>query len=170
MSLATLALSALFLLTFIASYWVYVEFGGSNLFVAIRNGWLRLDVGFPRISPFAATGWEFGWNFDTLPGRVQTYSISDRSTGRSEVRVAVPLSPALIAIAGISLLFWRRFRRKFAPGYCDSCGYGLAGNTSGRCPECGAVVRCAKCGFDLQHSVGGRCPECGTLGHSSVMR
>lgn len=28
---------------------------------------------------------------------------------------------------------------RLSPGLCQNCGYNLTGNTSGRCPECGAL-------------------------------
>jgi hypothetical protein len=40
----------------------------------------------------------------------------------------------LAAIAGLFAF------RKPAPGMCAACGYNLTGNTSGLCPECGAVA------------------------------
>ncbi len=50
----------------------------------------------------------------------------------------VPLwLPFLLA----ALLTWGLFvldKRRYRPGACTSCGYDLKGNTSGRCPECGA--------------------------------
>ncbi len=41
-----------------------------------------------------------------------------------------------------SLLVFRIWRRRWRTkrGCCVACGYNLAGNTTGRCPECGAVV------------------------------
>ena len=32
----------------------------------------------------------------------------------------------------------RRFRSRRHRGACQSCGYDLTGNTTGKCPECGA--------------------------------
>src|ERR1043166_499316 len=45
----------------------------------------------------------------------------------------------------------RRKRARYLPHCCQSCGYDLTGNTSGRCPECGTFipatlqVTCEKC-------------------------
>ena len=35
-------------------------------------------------------------------------------------------------------LFWSDHRRRMRVGCCEQCGYDLTGNTTGRCPECGA--------------------------------
>ena len=40
-------------------------------------------------------------------------------------------------VAAVLIVGWHRKPR---PGHCRSCGYDLTGNTSGRCPECGATV------------------------------
>jgi hypothetical protein len=52
--------------------------------------------------------------------------------------VYVPLWLLLLA-TGVptALLFWRD-RRRIPPGHCQTCGYDLTGNVSGRCPECGS--------------------------------
>lgn len=34
--------------------------------------------------------------------------------------------------------------RRPCPGFCQRCGYNLAGNVSGQCPECGLVSEAAK--------------------------
>lgn len=41
-------------------------------------------------------------------------------------------------ILATTIICWYRRRRE--PGRCHACGYDLTGNTSGRCPECGAVA------------------------------
>lgn len=46
--------------------------------------------------------------------------------------------PALILITISSWHFWRRL--SYPPSHCQSCGYNLKGNKSGKCPECGQVV------------------------------
>ena len=54
--------------------------------------------------------------------------------------VNVPLWFLFLLIAlPTGWLFWSDHKRK-KPGHCPSCGYSLTGNTSGTCPECGAVA------------------------------
>lgn len=43
----------------------------------------------------------------------------------------------VIALAALEAALHRRFDRRAWPGHCTACGYNLAGNTSGTCPECG---------------------------------
>jgi len=38
--------------------------------------------------------------------------------------------------AGIAAFYFHR-KARCLPGYCINCGYNLAGNTTGVCPECG---------------------------------
>ncbi len=47
--------------------------------------------------------------------------------------------PFLLVALTPDFLFWRD-RRRPQPGHCLTCGYNLAGNVSGVCPECGAAV------------------------------
>ncbi len=50
--------------------------------------------------------------------------------------VAIPLWLVLLALAGPTVVLWRR-DRPIPRGHCRSCGYNLTGNVSGVCPECG---------------------------------
>ncbi len=52
--------------------------------------------------------------------------------------LAVPLWCPLLPTALVTVWLFRRDRRH-PPGHCHGCGYDLTGNTTGRCPECGAV-------------------------------
>ncbi|UCC32219.1 MAG: hypothetical protein JSU86_08035 [Phycisphaerales bacterium] len=50
-------------------------------------------------------------------------------------------SPAIIAvIVGGVVLFRHYHHRRHPPGHCQKCGYNLAGNVPGVCPECGTSV------------------------------
>lgn len=59
-------------------------------------------------------------------------------------QIHLPLySPILIGLLISGLLgvrTWRRRGDQGRTGMCRSCGYNLTGNTSGRCPECGAEI------------------------------
>ena len=44
----------------------------------------------------------------------------------------------VIAIGVVIAAWWFALRRVRQPGECATCGFALRGNTSGRCPECGA--------------------------------
>jgi hypothetical protein len=54
--------------------------------------------------------------------------------------VEVPSWPVVLpALVWWSYRHWRA-RSTRRPGVCHACGYDLAGNKSGRCPECGRAV------------------------------
>lgn len=50
----------------------------------------------------------------------------------------------LVIVGLLTASLWWLDRRRPLPGHCR-CGYNLTGNTSGRCPECGAAVQVAEC-------------------------
>lgn len=54
--------------------------------------------------------------------------------------VVVPLWPAVLLLLLLGAALRYRGTRP-APGHCRRCDYDLTGNTSGRCPECGAAAK-----------------------------
>ena len=50
----------------------------------------------------------------------------------------------LLLHPGLNLLLIQSNRRLVRKGLCPSCLYNLTGNTSGLCPECGAIIRSPK--------------------------
>ena len=74
-----------------------------------------------------------GW---TVPGR-----LFDAPLLRSAERWAVGLL-ALLSVGYIGVHLWGRWRA--VPACCADCGYGLTGNESGTCPECGNATRNAR--------------------------
>ena len=66
--------------------------------------------------------------------RLLPAAVSDAAYGLTvDVVTAAPL-----VTPGIVLAVLLARRRDHPPGHCRQCGYNLRGNTSGRCPECGA--------------------------------
>ena len=56
--------------------------------------------------------------------------------------IPLPAATALLLLApALSVVHWRRRRRRLAAGRCVACGYDLTANTSGVCPECGMAVK-----------------------------
>ena len=47
---------------------------------------------------------------------------------------------ALSMVVGIPFEVQRRSDQRSRQGFCQTCGYNLAGNQSGVCPECGSPV------------------------------
>ncbi len=54
--------------------------------------------------------------------------------------LCIPLWMPLLPLAICTGILWYRDRRP-PRGHCQRCGYDLAGNESGVCPECGEVVK-----------------------------
>jgi hypothetical protein len=63
------------------------------------------------------------------------------------LRGATAEVPAFVWLSGIAFLvaaaavrtMWRR-HHPLPRGHCETCGYNLRGNRSGRCPECGTAI------------------------------
>lgn len=51
----------------------------------------------------------------------------------------LPLWIPILALGAPTAILWYLDRRRPALGECAQCGYNLTGNTTGRCPECGAT-------------------------------
>lgn len=58
---------------------------------------------------------------------------------RGSTLVAAPLWMLFVVFVIPTVLLWYFDCRSFAPGSCAKCGYNLAGNVSGQCPECGSA-------------------------------
>lgn len=56
----------------------------------------------------------------------------------SGVRTRIgPLIGALLIVPGLMIVARKMRQSAFRPGFCHRCGYNLAGNSTGICPECG---------------------------------
>jgi hypothetical protein len=93
--------------------------------IGVYTTWLAVDSVGPAVSTARANGWAAGaWMF----GWTGVYAVA---------------GPTLLYYAArVGRLCWRMYAptAPFPPGHCRRCGYDLAGNVSGACPECGAVV------------------------------
>ena len=80
-----------------------------------------------------------------LPSWDRTLWISRQAGSASVSRgvnldVRVPIWLPLVLSVSPALVLWLWRDRRPGVGWCQECGYNLAGNTSGRCPECGIRV------------------------------
>ena len=119
------------------SLWWGVGVAYGEFFVYVSNASVRVSVpvGAKRASGSklrgVVTNKLYSYNFIWWP-RIEVYH-----PGRA---VAVPLWMVL-ATAAIPTIWlgWRE--RGIPPGHCQTCGYNLTGNISGRCPECGTAIK-----------------------------
>lgn len=97
------------------------------------------------------------WRYESLPvgawgGYMPPYARTRRaggfwwesglSPGRGQPYLALVVPYWAVATASLTPVAWgahrrRRRRRRGRSGLCRECGYSLAGNVSGVCPECG---------------------------------
>lgn len=115
------------------SYCMCEVYNGSVCYRMVRNPSPILQ----RIGVFRPIGWLVERN-DVI-GHVRFFSHDETSwSGVYDFEsTEVALWPVPAALAVLVYVRLRRVRRQ--SGYCV-CGYCLAGNVSGTCPECGAVT------------------------------
>jgi hypothetical protein len=74
-------------------------------------------------------------------GNVHIARVPARAWGGIGEPTFISLALGFVITVGLTVfLFWRE-RRWHPPGHCQTCGYDLTGNVSGRCPECGTTLR-----------------------------
>ena len=99
---------------------VYIEGGAIFSFVA----WMFVPPGFIWRSGNAPE-WSGSFHF---------------AAGGSSIGIIVPIWLALLISIPLTALLFRLDRKRIPPGHCQSCGYDLTGNVSGKCPECSEPV------------------------------
>ena len=126
------ACGLILLLWVITFFWEFGYFG-TRMVCGIGPGFFACHFQ----SPFPLHGWYLiprestlhWWPVPTLWGGIRL----------------LPFSLLLVVIA-VPTTILHRHDRPFPPGHCESCGYDLTGNQSGRCPECGADAVCSVAG------------------------
>ncbi len=70
--------------------------------------------------------------------------------------------PVICLILGYSGrgIWWVAIRRKIPAPPCEGCGMAITDELTAECPACARRLRC-KCGYSLAGNVSGVCPECG---------
>ena len=123
----------------ICSFGVGLRFYGVSKIIVLGNGqlflWLgsyypspseELSVYYPRQAPTSQLRRSF---LSTLR---LAFSIPRKEKDWNILPLGYPL---VLLISTTSWLFWRCLSNPI--GHCQSCGYNLQGNQSGKCPECG---------------------------------
>lgn len=111
--------------------------------IAIHNGELlvtvaHLDTGYSV--PPEQDGWYFVSPFYDIRDYQFSLLRAYARNGITCTPVRVLLLPVILVLGFLTAVLWYRDRRP-PKGHCQSCGYDLAGNVSGACPECGVSVR-----------------------------
>lgn len=84
---------------------------------------------WPLIAQYTSRGWRLGRN----------------TTDTEMLRMAMVISAYVVGLSLVCRFAARLSGRwsgysKFPAGHCQTCGYDLTGNVSGRCPECGRAI------------------------------
>lgn len=133
------ALTVLLLIVWVGSGFAHVSVGGARpLDIGIQDGvfhcsWERPlnNRPFSRLYSYGRTVGHRRW--------VQWFHVwTVPTSGGTRTSVYVPIWFVAGLVGSPTVWLWLRDRRR-APGLCCKCGYDLRGNTSGVCPECGAV-------------------------------
>ncbi len=103
--------------------------GGSGRIVVIWNGKIYRGVKPGWDHEQSIMYWRSNYWFDMIRLR------NGATTG-----VVVPSWAVFAACLMPTGVVWYRARKR-RPWECQKCGYDLTGNESGRCPECGAMVK-----------------------------
>jgi len=81
---------------------------------------------------------QWGWSGITA-GQFATCTAvwGPRTTAKSQFWAIWPM---LVGVALPSVTLFFLIPKRIPPGHCQTCGYDLTGNVSGRCPECGTPI------------------------------
>lgn len=140
-----------------ASRWCLVSYRhdpSTGVGVFIRAFWGRLNFGVisasssPRAQANVPVGVVFSASNDAS-SRWNWWTFHAYYGSSSDCSIDIPLwLPFLLIALPTGYHFWSDHRRRMRMGYCAHCGYDLTGNTTGRCPECGAVAVVVKKSYE----------------------
>jgi hypothetical protein len=100
----------------------------------------------PRQEPYCQPGWDFVpavFNTKIMWLEVHANNSQADVIQLFDARPFVLSRFLLFALATLivaSMILTFRTRRKPPPGHCQTCGYNLTGNKSGKCSECGKPI------------------------------
>ena len=117
-----------------ALVWCRCGYNTGNTSLSVGCGVIRWSQGLRgELSP--APGWVFGGGYFIIPEMGWFFAVYQTPYWTRVVNI--PLYPYFLATILLTAFLWWRDRRRIPPGHCQTCGYDLTGNVSGRCPECG---------------------------------
>ena len=113
--------------------WLFGYVGGAGAFVFDYG-----EVYFTRVHDPALSLSPTGWLCELTGESPGFWRLPHFVSGGVSV-LYVPLWLPFLVVAIPSVIVWWRSRRA-RRGHCERCGYNLAGNVSGICPECGTAI------------------------------